>query len=185
MKVRSKSIPVIIDDVKYYEKFKMTRCVYYNVESDLPSPNWVLDHDRKRIPLYIYNLSGIIYKPFGKKIYFNTSDLIKDYFRKIDKIENIYIDMNDIWLPNKFFSKYIRGSVYRIKEKLFLKAYMFREGRISLEDFLDICDAMSEKMVFYSEEETRAFKEWSDHQIDDAKKLYQKREKLALKYLTE
>lgn len=48
------TIPVLIDDIKDYPNFEMTRCTYFTIDSDMPSPDWVLELDNKKINFDIY-----------------------------------------------------------------------------------------------------------------------------------
>lgn len=176
------TIPVIVDDVKTYPDFEMTRCTYFTIESDTPSPDWILGLGNLDIPFYLLGLSGIIWKPV-KGDFFDNPDLIEKLFNAIEEGPGLYIDVNDIWLPNYLFysSKSKRGDVYRIGEELFNKAYLYREDRISKEEFLMFCEKLEEELYF-SEKEAYSFRRWGKDQIAMAKQIYPKNRELELKW---
>jgi len=177
------TVPIMIDDIKKYKNFDMTRCTYFSIESDLPSGEWVLELKNRDIPFYLLELSGIITEPTGNEAHFDSSYLIDELFDTIEASPELFIDINDIWLPNFLFrnSPHKRGDVYRIKEKLFIEADRFREDKIPKERFEMYCREL-EDYLFYSEIETRSFKEWARNQIEMAKKKYPKNPELALKW---
>jgi hypothetical protein len=181
--VRFRWIPIIIDDVKNFENFQMTRCIYFSIESDFPTSQWVSEYDGKRLPLYLLELSGIIYKPLGRNYYFKSVDLINEVFQTIEASDYLYVDTNDIWIPNKLFSQPKRGLVYRVREDLFLKAYKYRVGQMTSEEFWEAFYSEPHKFLSFSKEETIAFQKWADLQINEARELYHKRQDLALKFV--
>lgn len=177
------SIPVILDDIKNYEDFDMSRCTYFTIESDVPLPNWVLELGNLRIPFYLLGISGIILQPIGNDNIFKSSDLIDKLFDTIESVPGLYIDTNDIWLPNFLFANlpHKRGSVYRIKEKLFLETYRYRYDKISEKRFYMLCEELSAS-IDYSHIETNAFKEWEKGKIEEAIRLYPKNRESELKW---
>jgi hypothetical protein len=174
-------IPVIIDDVKKYDNFDMTRCVYFTIESDLPSPNWLLTFEGKNIPFYLLGLSGIIFKPFGEKDIFDSVDLIDDLFDSIEKNISLYVDTNDIWLPNFLFKRQERGQVYRINNNLFLKSYLYRDNKIPESEFISYCKEIPDGL-HYSLTETKIFHDWMMKQIEEATRIYPKNKNMELNW---
>ncbi|MHC4359021.1 MAG: hypothetical protein ACYSTQ_09520 [Planctomycetota bacterium] len=71
------TIPIIIDDIKRYDKFRMSRCTFFSIAYDLPSPDWVLELEDSSIPFFLLGLSGIIWKPMGKRKIFDACDSIR------------------------------------------------------------------------------------------------------------
>jgi hypothetical protein len=183
------SIPVILDDIKKYEDFDMSRCSYFTIESDLatesstPSPNWTLMLQAMNIPFYLIGLSGIIWKPLGEDHIFDSAEMIDDLFDIIESCMELYVDVNDIWLPNYLFHglPHKRGYVYRITGQLFITAYRYRQEQISRDQFLEFCEEASSDIVF-SEVETQAFSEWEKIQIRQAREIYPKKPESKLRH---
>jgi len=177
------SIPIMIDDVKDVEEFKMTRCTFFNIESDLPSGDWILELKDCNIPYFSVGLSGIITGALGDNPIFESSESVDELFKAIEDNDELFIDINDIWLPNFLFEDTLhnRGDVYRIKEKLFIEASRFREDKISKEAFEKSCYEMKDLLAF-SEIETEAFKAWSKNQIETAKARFPKNPDRKLTY---
>jgi len=175
-------IPVIIDDVKRYREFEMTRCTYFTIECDLPSPNWVLGLNSKSIPFLLIGLSGIIFKPLGDNVVFESMESIDELFNTIESHSSLYVDTNDIWLPNNLFQDlWRRGQVYRMDSKLFNQTFLYRQERISEDQFLRSCKELRGR-IFYSEKETHSFEGWAKLQIEKAKSLYPKSKNYELKW---
>jgi hypothetical protein len=177
------SIPIIIDDVKKYKKFQMTRCTYFSIECDAPASGWMLSLGDREIPFYLLGLSGIIFKPLGDKDVFGSEYLIDELFDTIEEHPSLYIDINEIWLPNFLFKQSYpeRGSIYRVRDDLFTKAFSFTSNRMSEKDFLSTCEHLIEN-IWFSEEETKSFSEWGWAQINNAKEAFPKNPALALRW---
>lgn len=177
------TIPIMIDDIKKYKNFNMTRCTYFSIECDSPSPDWILELENREVPFYLFGLSGIIREPIGSKTEFDSPHFIDELFEAIEEIPELFVDINDIWLPNFLFegSPDKRGDVYRVKERLFIEADRFREDKISPDRFLNICRELK-AYLYYSETETKSFKEWANNQVLKAKEEYPKNPELALKW---
>ena len=177
------TIPIMIDDIKQYKGFDMTRCTYFSIESDIPAGEWILRLKDLEIPFYLIGLSGIITEPIGEKTEFDSPHLIDEIFKTIEESPELFVDINDIWLPNFMFKNapHVRGSVFRTKEKLFAEAIRFREDKIPTEKFEKSCRELKD-YLFYSKKETQVFKEWAIKQINIAKETYPKNPELALKW---
>lgn len=175
-------VPVIVDDVKKYKKFDMTRCTYFTIACDGPSPNWTLNLRDRSIPFVVMNFSGILLKPAGGPDIFETADSIEQLFNAIEENPSLYVDTDDIWLPNNLFqTPHGRGQVYRVKDKLFYEALLYRENKISEESFLRNCRELKAG-ILYSEKETLSFKKWALLHIEEAKSRYPKNKNLELKW---
>lgn len=176
------TIPIMIDDVKMYKKFKMTRCTYFSIESDNPLSNWTLTLGENKIPFYLLGLSGIICTPGPEDYYFSTLQKIEKLFDTIEGHHSLYIDINDIWFPNFLFNdNNQRGSIYRIPKELFSVGMLYRDDLIAMQKFTSMSKEFN-KSVKYSPKETEAFKEWSINQIDKAIELYHGKPELALEW---
>lgn len=183
------SIPVILDDVKKYRDFEMARCTYFNIECDAPSPGWSMGPAERGIPFYLLGLTGVIWKPFGEKDFFDSVDLIDELFHAIEEDPSLYVDTNEVWLPNILFKPAAlkRGNVFRVRDDLFRAAYSFSADRISKEKFLSFCGSLVEggrpaDVVRHSEKETETFRDWEKEQIRIAKDTYPKKPEYALKW---
>ena len=104
-------VPVVVDDVKRYGKLKMARCTYFTIECDAPSSNWVLELGKKSIPFLLIGLSGLIVRPIRGGRLFESSDSIDELFDTIESHPSLYVDINDLWLPNKLFQGLPHGRI--------------------------------------------------------------------------
>jgi hypothetical protein len=179
---RTFDVPVVVDDVKCYGKFKITRCTYFTIECDAPSSNWVLELEKKSIPFLLIGLSGLIVRPIGGGRLFESSDSLDELFNTIESHPSLYVDINDLWLPNKLFQGVPhRGDVYRVGIELFHVAYLYREERISEDQFSRQCSERKGNIRF-SKKETRSVENWSRFQIQKAKDSFPKNKGLRLEY---
>jgi hypothetical protein len=179
---RAYEVPVVVDDVKRYGKFRMTRCTYFTVKCDVPSSDWMLQLGKKSILFLLGGLSGLIIQPTRAGRLFGSSDSIDELFDTIEAHPSLYVDINDFWLPNKLFKSLPRrGQVYRVGSELFHVAYLYREERVSEGEFLRRCSDLKSQ-IRLSEGETRSFVSWSRLQIQRAKDSYPKNKRLELRW---
>ena len=108
------SIPVLVDDVKQHPRFGYTRCEYFTIECDMPSPGWVLRLAERRIPFLMTGLSGVIYKPSLNEPLFTMPDQIEELFEIIEADNRASVGTADIWIPNSLIES-------RLPEKQYLK----------------------------------------------------------------
>jgi hypothetical protein len=177
------SIPIIVDDVKNYINFAMTRFTFFSIECDTPSPGWHLGLEERSIPFFLLGLSGIIHRPIGDKEIFDDFTLFDELFDTVEQIPNLFVDFNEIWLPNSLFRRYDcnRSSIFRISSKLFNLAYSFLLNRISYEHFIAINEEYINQ-VHFSELETESFKRWHLKNIHIAQETYPKNPEMKLDY---
>ena len=177
------SVPVFIDDRKAAAVLALTRCTYFSIESDGPSDAWRLELKKQRIPFLLLGLSGVITAPSRRRPFFDSPASIDGLFETIESTPGLFVDINDIWLPNALFGNRpaARGDVYRIDAHLFLKAQNFRVGRLTPPSFGAIGEGRTESLRF-SEVETRVFKEWSSSHIKAARAKYNLDKSRALTY---
>jgi hypothetical protein len=118
-------------------------------------------------------ISGIIYCPVDGSDKFDHPEKIEKIFDVIESNKGLYIDTNDIWIPNGFFTdgEQKRGSVYRLPLDVFSVALAFRENSASLKDLEKVCGNHPKGAIF-QDDETWAFSIWSEMQIDAAKRFY-------------
>lgn len=167
------TIPVVIDDVKSIDNFQMSRCIYFSIQCDNPSIGWELGLGKSTFPFIMLGLSGIIYKPIGNSKIFNKASHFKKLFEEVEANDDVYIDMNDIWLPNHILTGDYRkrGYVFRIDSELFLKAYEFINKQIGQEEFDDFCKKLDYSPE-YSKPETFALDQFEKQTIGEIKEAY-------------
>lgn len=169
------SIPIMIDSVKNYESFKMTRCTYFSVVSSLPFPKKRFRGSLFSLPVLLIGWEGVIFKPLGVKRRFSSPKLIDKLFDLIESREEQYVDTNDIWIPNSMFNGPTkRGSVYRISKEMFTLASSHRYEQITKDVYLEKISPLINS-IKYSESETLTFKNWQKGIIDQVKEDYSKK----------
>jgi hypothetical protein len=180
---KSVSIPIMIDDVKESDDFQMSRCTYFSIASNLPSSE-ITEDPVLKIPSVMIGFTSLICYPFDASKLFNKPEEISSLFEAVEKVEGLYVDINDIWLPNFVFEKANRkrGSVFRILPELFKLAYDYQNGVISEDEFIKTCKKKNFPAE-YSPEETDAFHKWGFKQIELASKYYKDNPKKWLKTL--
>lgn len=180
------TIPTLVDSVKHYPDWEMTRLTYYSVACELPAAAWISGAKRNRIPFLTRGNAGVVYKPLGRNRLFRNQKQIQKLFDAIEGTEGIFLDLDDFWLPNSFFPQAdriepVRGAVYRISLEVFRQASDFRLNRTTKERFLELMRKTSEG-IQHSPEETAAFKDWSKSVIVRAQQLYPKSAELRLSW---
>ena len=179
------TVPVQIDDVKNLRGFEMTRCTYYSIACDVPTPA-ALDGVRgKRVPFLAMGLSGVIYKPLGRARLFKTARQIREIFAAIEGSDGLYVDVDDLWIPNAAFEgtpeeHRVRGAIFRVSPEVFRMTADYRVGRIASKDLHDRSTRRRAE-IGYSPEETAAFRAWSQDVVSAAKHYYAKNPKMRLK----
>ncbi len=173
------TIPVIVDSMKKKGRFTMSRCSYFSIQCDHPSTDWTLGVRKKKIPFLMIGVSGIITQPSETSDRFDRPEKIRDFFNTVEEDPDLYVDQNDIWLPNFLLSglvpkkprimsvpkyenltfKGARGLVFRLSKELFQSAYSFRNGDIGKTTFESTCKSLRRPVVL-SESETTAFTTW-------------------------
>jgi hypothetical protein len=186
MESRTTSIPLIVDDVKVQHNFEITRLTYFSIETIDYISELAISHDNQEFPVTVMDLHGIITGNLDQSE-FSSMESIEELFDRIDDTNVLFVDTNDIWLPNVLFKERpVRSSLYRISTKLFKLALAYRSDSLSYERF--ITEAMDFAGDLHrSKIEEKAFKEWSKEQISFSKIVYEKKESeksnLILKYL--
>ena len=177
METSNRDVPVVVDDVKRIPDFRMTRFIYFSVACDEPAPGWTLTLRELELPFLLLGLSGIVLSPPGDRSEFLEPADFDSLVDMIEKHAHLYLDINDIWLPNDSLpaDRAIRGAVYRIGQELFADAFEFRNDLVSDKAFSAISKDRREQ-VSYSEQETRAFRLWTQQQIAGAKANYEEKE---------
>ena len=178
----NKTIPIMIDDRKMYKNFNMTRCTYFSIECDRPSGDSILGLVSKEIPFFLLGISGIIFKPLSGNSHFNSVQSIDLLFTTVEDNPSLFIDINDIWLPNYLFQEQQkRGFIFRIPTKLFFIGLEYRDDQISLEKYTSRCEEFHNS-VEYSKKESETFKKWNESHIKQAVDIHQEKKKFDLKW---
>jgi len=182
---RDADVPVIVDDVKTHEGFEMTRCTYFTIACDDPIPGQSLGTDFLPIPFTLMGLAGVLTRPpNGDR--FDEPESFDELLQAIDENErlpNLYVDVNDLWIPNTAFTDgpARRGDVYRLPEALFFAAVQYRSDLISARSYESIAADYTETLR-PSPHESRAFKEWGRRSVEGAKAQYEERAEMALRW---
>jgi hypothetical protein len=175
----AESVPVLIDSMKRHPDFRMARCNYLSIESDMPMPGWHLRLGKTvDLPFLMIGLSGIIYHPIGSPGLFDRLDKIDSLYAIAEEQPGFYIDTNDIWIPDFLFEKCLRldnyeDHIFRIGFLLFKAAWLHRNERMSIKDFKSICLDYSGEEVRYSRIETSVFRAWRRNLIEETRRRYQ------------
>ena len=180
--MEEKSVPVMVDDRKDIDEFMMTRVAYYYVEAIEPSPDIPIDHSDLGIPVLPLEFSGAIHKPTDTEEYFETPDQIEELFRAVERYESLYVDSDNIWIPNKLFNKTPeRGDIYRVPFGLFIKMYALCRNDAVLD--VDVSPFVDKHgLIMFSKIETIAFAQWANGIVDNVIAAYPKNEHLKLKW---
>ena len=170
------TIPISVDSVKDIETYRMTRCTYFSIESSESAPGWTLSLGNIGIDFFLLGLSGIIMAPPADAPLFDTPDKIDALFEIIEANDTLYVDVNEIWLPNALFNMKggpRRGDVFRIGYRLFNLAYKIKEQTHTDDQFLQrLREADVPLELDYSESETAALHAWNLLQIDLNRRHY-------------
>ncbi|MCK5198206.1 MAG: hypothetical protein KAR21_07640 [Spirochaetales bacterium] len=182
--MKSFTIPLVVDDVKHIDNFQMTRCIYFSVEQGEPSPGWMIELQNEMLPLYLINISGVIYQPSLLKGIFDSPESIEKTFELIERNSSLYVATNDLWVPNVLFEgryKPKRGELYRVHNMLFNLLYKFRLDSITIEELLEHSREYIEQISF-SELENESFNIWSSNQVKTAHEIFPKNPEFKLDY---
>ncbi len=165
------TIPLIVDDVKDLPDFPMTRLNYFSVETLDYLSELMISHSSLEMPVIVIDLQGVITSTRDHSI-FSSKELIQSLIDSIDDTEELFVDINDVWLPNIILRKKLeRGDLIRIPKELFRLALAYRSDNMPYKDFLSSAAVFSRE-IEESELEEKAFKEWASEQIRFAKKIY-------------
>ena len=182
-----RDIPLIVDAVRGGKELTLVRCNYMSVECDTPQAGWSLDVAGASMPFMMLGLSGIIVSPPGSRR-FLSPESIEELFRAIEDEGGMAIDVDDVWLPMFLFTDIEQvprnGEVYRIDSEAFVLANSFKENRISLARYLEMCWRL-ERPLSPSMEEREAFASWHRSLIDSAIRQYPKNSDYELEWQEE
>ncbi|MCD4710362.1 MAG: hypothetical protein K8R52_05905 [Bacteroidales bacterium] len=180
---KKNTIPLIVDDVKTHESFEMTRLIYFSIGAVDFLSDLLIEYDNQEFPVTVVDFHGIITGTLDNAE-FETKESIETLFDRIEDTDGLFVDTNDIWLPNEMFAQPgKRSDLIRVSTHLFKLALTYRSDKLSYSDFIaSTSDLVSD--IYESPVEDNAFKEWFKAQIEFAIDTYNKSpEKIRLKYL--
>lgn len=180
--MEGESIPVMVDDRKDVGEFKMTRTAYFYIEALEPSPDIPIDHRNLGIPVLPLEFSGVICKPTDTEKHFERPDQIEELYQAVERHKWLYVDSDNIWIPNKLFNKTpVRGEIYRVPFNVFIRLYsLCRDDATLAASITRFAD--KDNLVIYSEIETIAFTEWANGIVENVRAAYPKNERLKLQW---
>jgi hypothetical protein len=175
------TIPVQIDSIKRLKGFQRARCVYFRIEaSDMPITGSFPVLPRGHALLAAWGSWAVLAGP-GKSIdahgLFRTPESIRRTLQGIEEIEQVFLDLGHIWLPNELLSvqqegaRIMTGDVYRLSLPLFSQCYRFVAEMITEQEWLASCKSYSQA-IRPSPKETAAFRLWRREQIERSKARY-------------
>ena len=177
----ARSVPVLVDSIKHESGFEMTRCVYFSIESDIPTAGWQLRlGEEVEAAFLMLGFSGILYQPINGPGYFDAPEKIETLYAAIEESPDLYVDTNDVWLPNSLFitahdgKMGYEGQVFRIAFELFISAWQYRNGQLEKDMFRDIGGLSDAGAVRLSRVESEAFEKWRMGLIDETRERYYK-----------
>ncbi len=167
-------IPIIYDTIRNIDNHKMLRCNYFSVQTDEPLPNWHLGINNESYPILLLNLEAIIIgAPKSPELFRNPLD-IDDMYNSIEENTDLFVDINDIWIPQDWFKlgNFIPGSVFRISQKLFTSCWKYRNDQIDVNEFISSFNEKEDGIISFSEDESAVYNEWTKLQIQQSQEIY-------------
>ena len=177
-----KTVPIMIDDHKNTCEFMMTRVTYFYIEAMEPSENIPLEQTDLGMSILPLEFSGVICKPLGVGDYFKTATQIENLFHTVEQYETLYVDSDNIWIPNNMFNKPPRrADVYRVPFDLFARMYtLCRDDASGAAGKQQITCASG--LIKFSKNESSAFLDWTNGIVTEAIAAYPMNKSLALKW---
>ena len=173
------TVPVVLDGYPQNAHDGLVRCMYFTIVADEPQPDWTLQlRGGAPVPFFMLGLRGIIHRPIDvAHPTFDNWMLLEDLIRAVEAHEGLSVDTEYLWLPTALLDpawhlKVVsreqppRGSVFRLNQKLFGRAFSVAQqghGFLALAD-MGFAEEDSPAVV-YSREETAAIRRWSTVQI--------------------
>lgn len=154
------TVPVIVESFGEEAGSALSRCLYLCIAQSVPSIGAsIAFNGNERMPFLLLGLTGVIYSPPGHEA-FDTPQKIDGLFATLDGEAGLSVEFNDLWLPREVFSEYeaAPGAVYRLSLRSFVRAYSFREGRITAEELM----APWDWELNHSLLETKSFALWQE-----------------------
>ena len=189
-------IPIIVDVEREIDDYRMIRCAYFTIQSDEPLPNWSLGIGNFSSPILLLNLEAILTGSPNNPDKFENVEDIESMYDFIERHDELFVDINDIWVPIEWFGKVDvkQGMVFRIPEDRFSICWRLRNDRISIEEMFSDENVKEENIklkllqephVHFSDNETHVFNQWTKLQIEKSKERYNKNKDRTLKKIRE
>ena len=172
---RSNTILLVVDAVRMIDGHQMARCAYYSIASDVPMLDTNIQIEGTNRPFLFIQLEAIFLSAPNAKGYFNSIDEVDSMYTYAEQYDGVFVDINDIWVPYQWFGveEIVAGMIFRIATDRFINCWKFRNDQITVETFLkDSVVEKKEAILSYSSEETNAFKNWTDQQIELSREIY-------------
>jgi hypothetical protein len=169
----------------------MTRCTFFVIEAAGAVHDWVADLRARRVPFLLFGLTPVLHRPDSRRRRFRDPESIDALFLAIEEVEGLVVETASLWLPNfaveAAFGRRLadevgvaRGEVLRIRSPLLQEALRFSRDAIDAETFVEATRARLEetaprtRVVRHSAAESRAFREWSRAQFQEAHANYRR-----------
>lgn len=176
----SKTVPIMIDDRKCISDFQMTRASYFYIEAVEPFEDIPLGETEFARSILTLEFSGVICRPLDESGLFDTAEKIETLFQAVERHGPLYVDSDNIWIPNEMFNRPPRRSdVFRVPFALFARLYILCRDDASLSSGIQQVSGGS-PMIEFSEKESAGFREWTSGIVDESIAVYPKNRKLAL-----
>ncbi|GLC31154.1 hypothetical protein [Clostridium omnivorum] len=148
-------VPVIIDE----KGERLTRAVFYTIESYKNSYPWHLGLGDISLEFIMLGLSGIIVGPIkdGSLVFFHNPYDFEEMYNSVEKDEKLYISISSIYIPNDLiYVKYMRDDFFRVDIKLFLTLLQYQQNW----SYEPLKKFVNGDYLFMSSSEKKAYDEW-------------------------
>jgi hypothetical protein len=166
------TVPIFVDSIKN----GMTRFTYLYLDCSEPHLATISPNDNLSSPVIIIDLEAIIISGLNGEPFYEPMT-IKELFYFIDESNKYVISTGYFWLNNSIIKMFIDQKltskhVLRIQADLFL--FAVKKYSDNIDDFFQwLTPSHTDRLLAISEEETIAFREWTDLTINRAKDLHQ------------
>ncbi|MEN8242565.1 MAG: hypothetical protein ABFS17_11625 [Chloroflexota bacterium] len=192
---------LLLDDVKDFEVFEMTRFGYFAIDPFLSVEDWNLALQEQEIPFLLFGGASVIHRPTFNSARFETTAQFDSLIDRIEEIDGLVVENGYIWLPNFLLeddqkwtpqaqqpdSSSNFDAAWRCTIPLFQEALRFMRGLITQKELIRKCLklAATSKPMVNSPAETIVLRNWGLIQIEQARKNYlqQRSDGYALDYL--
>jgi hypothetical protein len=114
------------------------------------------------------------------KEHFEMPDQIEELFQTVERHTTLYVDSDNIWIPNKLFNKKPeRGDIFRVPFGVFVKLYSLCRDDATLDAGIARFKG-KHNLILFSEIETISFSKWINGIVEDVKAAYPKNDRLKL-----
>jgi hypothetical protein len=177
------NVPIFVDNTRPSGNARYVRCTYFCIDCQTPQTDWSLALNYDSIPIVLLGMSCIIISPLEGG-FFTAPQQIERLFDLIEQKDGLVIEVNDLLVPAWLLrdqETLRRGDTLRAGIDFFRSAFAFRAGRLSEEEYF-LQAERAEQPLFFSAEETQAFRAWEENVINEVKRDYPKDRELALRW---